>query len=199
MRNAWLASRDDGIAATITFVATLVFAPNIQNGLLTGIIFSLGAFIYTRMSPRAVVVALHPDGTLRDAERFKLAPLHREIAALRFDASLFFANVSFFESAILKLERNNRDLKFILIAASGINHLDASAVEMLRALVKRLREVGITLVVSGAKRQVLEVMERTGLLQEIGEANAFSADKLALDALHSRVGNRTVPGEDRPQ
>jgi len=197
MRHAWLASRDDGIAATIAFVATLVFAPNIQNGLLTGIIYSLGAFIYTRMSPRAVVVALHPDGTLRDAERFKLPPLHPEIAALRFDASLFFANVSFFENAILKLERNNRDLKFIMIAANGINHLDASAVEMLRALVGRLREVGITLVLSGAKRQVLEVMERTGLLQEIGDANVFSADKLALDALHSRVGNRTMPDKSR--
>jgi SulP family sulfate permease len=199
MRHAWLASRDDGMAATITFVATLVFAPNIQNGLLTGIIFSLGAYIYRRMSPRVVVVAPHPDGTFRDADRFKLPPLHREIAALRFDASLFFANVSFFEDAILKLERNNPDLKFIMIVANGINHLDASGVEMLRALVKRLRECGITLVVSGAKKQVLEVMERTGLLNEIGEANVFGTDKLALDALLVRVGNRTVPGDCRPQ
>lgn len=199
MRYAWLVSRDDGMAAAITFVATLVFAPNIQNGLLTGIIFSLGAFIYRLMSPRVVVVAPHPDGTLRDAEGLSLPPLHPEIAALRFDASLFFANVSFFEDAVLKLERNNPDLKFIMIVATGINYLDASAVEMLRALVKRLREVGITLVVSGAKKQVLEVMERTGLLHEIGDANVFSADKLALDALLLRVGNRSVSGTSRPQ
>ena len=199
MRYAWLVSRDDGMAAAITFVATLVFAPNIQNGLLTGIIFSLGAFIYRLMSPRVVVVAPHPDGTLRDAEGLSLPPLHPEIAALRFDASLFFANVSFFEDAVLKLERNNPDLKFIMIVANGINYLDASAVEMLRALVKRLREVGITLVVSGAKKQVLEVMERTGLLHEIGDVNVFSADKLALDALLLRVGNRSVSGTSRPQ
>lgn len=199
MRYAWLVSRDDGMAAAITFVATLVFAPNIQNGLLTGIIFSLGAFIYRLMSPRVVVVAPHPDGTLRDAEGLSLPPLHPEIAALRFDASLFFANVSFFEDAVLKLERNNPDLKFIMIVATGINYLDASAVEMLRALVKRLREVGITLVVSGAKKQVLVVMERTGLLHEIGDANVFSTDKLALDALLLRVGNRSVPGTSRPQ
>ena len=199
MRYAWLVSRDDGMAAAITFVATLVFAPNIQNGLLTGIIFSLGAFIYRLMSPRVVVVAPHPDGTLRDAEGLSLPPLHPEIAALRFDASLFFANVSFFEDAVLKLERNNPDLKFIMIVANGINYLDASAVEMLRALVKRLREVGITLVVSGAKKQVLEVMERTGLLHEIGDANVFSTDKLALDALLLRVGNRSVSGTSRPQ
>jgi len=199
IRHAWLASRDDGLAATITFVATLVFAPNIQNGLLTGIIFSLGAFIYTRMSPRVVVVAPHPDGTLRDAEHFDLPPVHPEIAALRFDASLFFANVSHFETAILKLERNNPDLKFIMIVANGINHLDASAVEMLWTLVKRLREIGITLIVSGAKKQVLEVMERTGLLREIGETNVFSADTLALNALLARVENRIPPRISRPQ
>ena len=199
MRNAWLASRDDGTAAGATFIATLVFAPNIQNGLLTGIIISLGAFIYRRMSPRVVMVGPHPDGTFRDVERFKLAPLHRAIAALRFDASLFFANVSFFEDAVLKLERGNPDLKFIMIVANGINHLDASAVEMLRALTQRMRECGITLVLSGAKKQVLEVMQRTGLLSEFGEANVFGSDRLALEALLVRVGEGTAsngPGSD---
>ena len=46
MRSAWLANRDDGIAAWLTFGATLAFAPNIQNGILAGVIFSLGAFIF---------------------------------------------------------------------------------------------------------------------------------------------------------
>jgi SulP family sulfate permease len=199
MRHAWLASRDDGIAAGATFIATIVFAPNIQNGLLTGIIFSLGAYIYRRMSPRVVMVGPHPDGTFRDVEHYKLPPLHREIAALRFDASLFFANVSFFEDAILKLERDNPDLQFIMIVANGINHVDASAVEMLRALARRLRECGITLVLSGAKKQVLEVMERTGLLREFGEANMFGTDRLALEALLARVGEGTAPADRRSE
>jgi len=187
MRHAWQASKDDGIAAILTFVATLAFAPNIQNGILTGIIFSLGAFIYRRMSPRIVQLGLHADGTLRDAERFKLPPLHERIGALRFDATLFFANVSFFEDAILKLERDNPKLEYIQVVANGINHLDASAVEMLRGLVRRLRECGITLVFSGAKRQFLEVVERTGLAKEIGQANFFSSDDLALRTLLARV------------
>ena len=139
-RNAWQASRDDGIAAALTFFATLAFAPNIQNGILTGIIFSLGAFIYRRMSPRIVLLGIHADGVLRDAQHHELPPLHEKLGALRFDATLFFANVSFFEDAILKLEREHPQLKYILVVASGINHIDASAVEVLRRLVRRLRE-----------------------------------------------------------
>jgi Sulfate permease and related transporters (MFS superfamily) len=189
MRHAWLASRDDGIAAVVTFVSTLVFSPNIQNGILTGIIISLGTFIYRRMSPRIVTVGLDADGTLRDAARLNLPPLHPRIGALRVDASLFFANVSFFEDAVLKLERDNPDMKFILIAAQGINYLDASGVETLRNLVKRLRECGITLIISGAKKQISDVMERTGLAKAIGDSNIFSTDKLAIEALSVRVGD----------
>jgi SulP family sulfate permease len=187
MRNAWLAQRDDGIAAVLTFVATLAFAPNIQNGILVGILFSLGAFIYRRMAPPIVLVGFHEDGSLRDAQAYQLPPLPRTIAAMRFDAALFFANASFFEDAVLRLERNNPDLQYILVDARGINMLDASAVEMLRSLLRHLRESGITLVFSGAKRRVLEVVERTGLMKEIGAANFFDSDKMALQALMGEV------------
>jgi len=187
LRHAWQAGRDDGIAAALTFVATLAFAPNIQNGILTGIIFSLGAFIYRRMSPRIVLLGIHGDGRLREAGHHGLPVLHERISALRFDATLFFANVSFFEDAIMKLERENPKLECILVVASGINHIDASAVEMLRRLVRRLRECGITLAFSSAKRQFLEVVERTGLAAEIGEANLFGSDDAALKELFSRL------------
>ena len=187
LRHAWQAGRDDGVAALLTFVATLAFAPNIQNGILTGILFSLGAFIYRRMLPRIVVLGLDGHGVLRDARRHGLPPLHEQVAALRFDATLFFANVSFFEDALLKLERENAQLKYILVVANGINHIDASAVEMLRGLVRRLGECGVTLVFSGAKRQVLDVIERTGLAAEIDAANLFSSDAQALKAIFLRL------------
>jgi len=187
LRHAWQAGRDDGFAAALTFVATLGFAPNIQNGILTGIMFSLGAFIYRRMLPRIVSLGMDGDGVLRDGSYHGLPSLHRKVAALRFDATLFFANVSFFEDAILKLERENPELESILVVASGINHVDASAVEMLRRLVERLRECGVTLAFSSAKRQFIEVVERTGLADEIGRVNIFTSDDAALKELFRRA------------
>jgi SulP family sulfate permease len=195
MRTAWRASRDDGIAAWLTFVATLAFAPNIQNGILAGIAFSLGAFIYRRMLPQFSVMGLGDDGALRELHAPDTASGSERIGVLRFDAALFFANASFFEGAVLRLERERPDLKYVVVLAQGINLLDATAVEMLRRLVLHLRECDITLVVSQAKRQFLDVAERTGLCDAIGRQNFFAADDAAFHALRERLST-VAPGND---
>ena len=83
---------------------------------------------------------------------------------------------------------------YILVVANGINHVDSSGIEMLRRLVTRLREVGITLFISGAKQQVIEVIERTGLARKIGAENIFGSDAQALKALMANVnGDQIVP------
>lgn len=185
--SAWRASRDDGIASVTTFVATLAFAPNIQNGILVGIILSLSLLLYRMMRPHIVLLGLHQDGTLRDAERHNLPRLHSRLGALRFDGALRFVNVSYFENAILKLERDNPEIEHILIKCSGINEIDASGVDMLSNLVRRFKSNGITLSFSGLKKQVQEVMDRTGLAQQIGRDNIFVTDQEAFDQLHSRL------------
>jgi SulP family sulfate permease len=187
MRQAWRAGRDDGMAAMATFFATLGFAPNIQIGILTGIFLSLASFLYRRMRPRVALVSLHEDGTLRDAERFDLPPLHARIGALRFDASLYFANAAYFEQAVLRLQRDRPDVAFILIAAHSINDIDATGVETLRNLAQRLRESGVTMALSGVKRQVQDVLERTGAIDVLGRENLFSNDHAAIADLRARL------------
>ena len=184
--NSWRANRDDGIAALATFVATLTFAPNIQNGILTGIIISLALFLYRGTRPRIVAVGLHSDGTLRDAARFGLPPVHPAVRIIRIDASLSFVTVSHFEEAVLRMERDSPEVQFILIAASGMNELDASGVELLGNLAARLKQNGITLAMSAVKKQVLDVMERTGLTRALGAENLYPTDAAAVQGLAAR-------------
>lgn len=184
--NAWRASKDDGIAAVITFVATLAFAPNIQNGIVTGIILSLALLLYRMMRPHVASLGISQDGTLRDAQRNNLPPLHPNLGAIRFDGALRFVNVSFFEDALLKLERENPGIKYILVKCNGVNYLDASGVEMLFSLISRFKSNGIVLGFSGIKKQVLDVMDRTGLSETIGSENIFATGQEAFDKLYLR-------------
>ena len=110
-----------------------------------------------------------------------------EIGILRFDAALYFANVSFFEETVLALERSTPDLKHIVIVANGINDLDASGVEMLRHLTLHLAQSGITLVLADVKPQVRAVIERTGLLEALGSDNLYPTVAAAIDALTVRA------------
>jgi SulP family sulfate permease len=185
-RRSWRASREDGVAATATFVATLAFAPNIQNGILTGIIISLAAYMYGRMRPRIEVRTVSDEPAVNDAGADAAPATHAQIATLRFDAALYFANVSFFEETVLALERANPHLRYIVIIANGINQLDASGVEMLRNLTLHLEQSGIALVLSDVKPQVRDVAERTGLLAVLGPENIHPTAAMAIESLRER-------------
>jgi len=183
---AFRASRDDGIAAIVTFLATLAFAPNIQFGILTGIFLSLGLLLYRMMKPRFAVLGMHEDGTLRDAHRHNLPLLHPRLGAIRFDGALRFVNVASFEQELLRLERKHAGISYILVKGSAINNLDASGVEMLSNLVRRFKNNNITLGFSGLKKQVREMMDRTELSDCIGCENIFATDREALEQLFLR-------------
>lgn len=185
--NAWRANRDDGIAALATFVATVGFAPYIQNGIITGILLSLGLLLYRMMRPRVAVLGLHDDGELRDARLFGLPPLHAQLGAVRFDGSLHFVTGSYFEDALVQLERGNPGLRYVLVKCSGINDIDASGIEVLRGLTERFRNNGVVLTFSGLKRQVQDVLDRTGLTAVIGAENIYPTDGFAIGDLKRRL------------
>jgi len=195
MKHAWQAHRHDGIAALVTFFATLAFAPHLDTGILVGAALAVVLYLYRSMRPRVAVLGRHPDGTLRDARMHDL-PTSEHVVAIRFDGSLYFSNVPYFEDAVLEEVARHPRARYVLIVGDGINELDASGEEVIRHLVQRLREGGVTLVFSGLKHQVLQVMERTGLHERVGAQNLFRTEDLALEAIHSAIGAGTLPRED---
>ena len=46
----------------------------------------------------------------------------------------------------------------------------------------------MTVVFSGLKKQVLDVMRHTGLFEKIGQANIFANEDMALESIHNRMG-----------
>ena len=192
-RDAWKASKQDGIAAVTTFVATLLFAPNIQYGILVGMLLALAMFLFRTMKPRIVLLGLDENGELQNAERYSLPKFHPQVVAIRFDGQLYFANVNYFEESILYLISNDADIRYVLVDASGINGLDASGVAMLRELVTRLKGNGIALVFYNIKLQVLEVMRRTGLQSDIQEKNIFPSERNALKDINERLKAESGP------
>jgi len=182
LMHAWKAHRHDGIAAVVTFLATLSFAPHLDTGILIGAALAIVLYLYRTMRPRVAVLGRHPDGTLRDAQLFGL-PTSERLIAIRFDGSLFFANVPYFEDVILDQAAKHPQARYILIVGDAINELDASGEEMIRHLARRLQDNGVTMVFSGLKRQVLGIMEKTGLYASIGAQHFFRTEDMALEAI----------------
>ncbi|WP_078121369.1 SulP family inorganic anion transporter [Thiosocius teredinicola] len=184
--HAWKVNRTDSIIGFITFFATLAMAPAIANGILLGIALTLVVFLIKSMKPRAEIVARKPDGTLGGIKAHGLTPISQFVVPVRFDGSLTFSNVAYFEDAVLDVIANFPQCRAIVIIGSSINEIDASGEEKVREVGKQLRAAGIELHFSGLKHQVLSTLERTGLVEECGRDHFFPNKELALHKLLER-------------
>lgn len=189
IKHAWHAHKHDGAAAIVTFFATLIFAPHLDNGILVGAGLAIVLFLLRTMKPRVALLGRYSDGTLRDIKVNPDLPTSEHIMALRYDGSLYFANVSFFEDAVLEALADHPKAKYVLIVGDAINQLDASGEEVVHHLIDRLKANGVTLVFSGLKKQVLDVMRNTGLFDKIGQANIFPTEDQAITAIYERLGD----------
>ncbi|VAW98170.1 Sulfate permease [hydrothermal vent metagenome] len=187
MKHAWLANKHDGIAGIVTFVATLAFAPHLDKGIMIGAILSITLYLYRTMKPRVATLGRYKDGTLRDLRVHPELITDDKVVAIRFDGSLYFANVSYFEDTILATVANKPDIKFILVVGNSINQLDASGESVLHHIVQRMHDNGITIVFSGLKKQILDVMRRTGLYEQIGEQNIHATADMALKDIYQQL------------
>ena len=187
--HAWKVDRVGALTGVTTFVATLVMAPAIANGILLGVVLTVLYFLIRTMRPRAEIVARKPDGTLGGIRANRLTPMSEHFVPVRFDGSLTFINVAYFEDIILEAHSDFPNAKVILVVGSGINDIDASGEEKICEVARRLRKVGVKLVFSGLKHQVRRLLERGGLTEHLGREAFYPDKETALRVLLEKYGN----------
>jgi len=179
----WRTSKMEGITAATTFAVTLATAPQLYWGVVIGLLLSLSHFLYHRLHPRIVEIGIHPDGSLRDRNLWKLPPLAPRLYALRMDDELDFASAAAFERNILEYLALHPETRHICLFAQPINRIDTSGVEVFNQLRSSLSERGITLHVSGIKLPVENVLKRRGDWEPGPFLKTYRTDADALRAL----------------
>ena len=186
--HAWRAQRQDGVVLVITFVLTLYLAPHLEWGILIGVILSILLFISRTMRPRVAELSRYTDGTLRDITVHPL-PTSNKIALVRFDGSLYFGNAGYFEDKILEIVASKPDLKYIIVDGEGINQLDSSGEEVLHHLVERLENNEILILVARMKKQFMDTIRATRLIEVMGQDHFFGRVQDALDYAWDSLGS----------
>jgi MFS superfamily sulfate permease-like transporter len=187
--HAWKVEPQAALIGVLTFFATLYWAPSLADGIVLGVALTVLWYLIRTMRPRAEIVARKPDGTLGGIRAHGLQPISRDFVPVRFDGSLTFINVAYFEDIILEAQADYPEARAILVVGSGINEIDASGEEKVRELAERLREMEVKLVFSGLKQQVVRVFERAGLIDLLGRDSFFADKERALQALFQRYGS----------
>ena len=186
LRHSWKVRKSDGVVGLLTFLATLLMAPQLANGVLVGVVLTILVFLNRVMQPRSEVLGRTRDGTLAGAASHDLPPISENYVVLRFDASLVFINSAFFEQAVMRAISQFPQAKAVLVIGNGINQIDATGEEKLRALAGDLKLAGVTMMLSGLKKPVREALARAGLDAILGSENLFASKDMALEALKQR-------------
>ena len=176
----WQIDKVEALTALATFAVTILSAPRIYWGVLTGVLVGLAHFLYLRLHPRIIEVGLHPVGSLRDRHLWQLPPLASGLYALRMDAELDFASATAMERAIVEHLAAHPGVRHVCLFAQPINRVDATGVEMFGQLRKLLAEKGITLHISGIKLPVERVLQKAGALDEGPLLKMYRTDTEAL-------------------
>jgi sulfate permease, SulP family len=184
----WRSNKTDAVALLVTFVAVL--ALGIETGILAGVGTSLGLFLWRTSRPHIAVV-----GRVGDSEHFRNVNRHQvrthpAVLAVRVDESLYFANARYLGNSLLDKVAEHPAVEHLLLVGSGINDVDASAVETLRELIEGLQGAGVAFHLAEIKGPVLDQLRRSGLIDELGEDHVFLSTHEAMAALTADRQNR---------
>ncbi len=196
---AWKVDKVGALTGVITFVATLVMAPAIANGILIGVGLTILICLVRTMKPRADIVSRKPDGTLGGIQANNLTPISEHFVPVRFDGSLTFVNVAYFEDIILEALSDFPKARAILVVGSAINEIDASGEEKVREVAERLQQRGVKLMFSGLKHQVRRLLERAGVVELLGREAFFPDKETALRSLCMTYGECTEGSTRQPR
>lgn len=188
--HSWKAQWYDGVISVLSFLVTLYFAPHLDKGIMVGVALSMIVFLYKSMRPVVARLSMNEENVLTSAEHYRLKGC-RHISVVRFDGALFFANASYLDEQVAIFRTEQPDLRYILLDARGINDMDASGEEALEMLCKRVRSAKLGFAMCGVKGQVLNVMERTGLIETIGKQHMYADSKTAVAALIDQIHKGT--------
>ena len=173
-------SRADGITAYLTFAAVLLFG--IEFAVLVGVILSMALHIRSTLRPHAVLVGRFP-GTehYRDVDRFDVET-NDFVKTLRIDESLYFANARFLEDRVAEVLQQSPKMTDLILMCPAVNRIDASALNSLMSINKRLDSAGVKMHLSELHSSVKDRLGRSSFFDKL-TGQVFFSQHEAMTAL----------------
>jgi sulfate permease, SulP family len=181
----WRVQRADFWVMLLAFVGTLLLG--LELGVLLAVATSITLIVYRVSRPRIPELGRLPGtDSFVELARHPDAETYPGTAIVRVEAALYFTNAEPFANRLYGLERDHRELHTIVLDASGVNHLDATADHQLRKLAARYRERGIRLLLVNVEDDVRDVMDASGFTELVGPDRFFATDADAVAHLDAR-------------
>jgi len=172
----------DGWTLALTFAVTLTVGS--EQGILIGMAFSLLVFIWRSSHPHTAELGyVEKEDVFRNIKRFPEVKTYPEALILRVDASLYFANMGFLEDRLRKSLIERPEVKWVIIDLSGVNDIDAVAIDALEEVIENYHQKGIQFLFAGMKGPVRDLVGKAGWEEKYGERIKHPSIQHALQSI----------------
>jgi SulP family sulfate permease len=171
----WRFYRYDAYAHVVTLAGVVLLG--VEEGLVAGILVSVGLFVRRSSRPHMAVVGRVGDtATFRNRKNYPVTT-YPGIVAVRIDENLYFANANHVENRILKILERAGATQHLVLVCSAINFVDSSGLDLLIRLNRKLERDGIRLHLADVKVPVLEQLRAARLPEALSGEIHFTTDE----------------------
>jgi sulfate permease, SulP family len=177
-------------AGVMLATLVLVVAVDISVAITVGMVLAVGFFLH-RLSLMTHVGAVDPlqDPELQPA-RFTAADIPAGVLVYSIDGPFFFGAADQFQETIAEITGAP---KVVILRMRNVPFLDATGLNGLLLAVEALRARGVKVLVSAIQQQPLEMLERAGVVHDVGQENLFPDTPRALEAARALVAKDSIP------
>ena len=157
------ATGSDAAVLTTTMAAAMVSRLDIAIFLGTGL--SIALYLKKASKPHLAEYEFNQEGQLAEAEKREQ---RSAISIVHVEGELFFGAAELFQTQIQRVCVDPA-IKVIILRLKNARHLDATSVMALEELIRFMRERHRHLIISGASKEVFEVLNNSGLLEVLDD------------------------------
>ncbi len=182
----WRIRRSEFWLGTITVAAVLVL------GMLGGIAFAIGLSLIVALARvvrphTAELGQIEGTDTFRDVDRNPDAHPLPGLLIYRIDDELFFANAAFFVRDVTRrLLESDPAATALVLDLEGVSDIDTTAVQQLDELLDDLAAADVGVTMARVRQPVIDMLERSGMLDRLGPEAVFLEVDDAVDAYRRR-------------
>jgi anti-anti-sigma factor len=138
---------------------------------IIGVALSLVWLVYINATPDVPVLGRLPGSqAFRSIDRYPDGETYPGLLVVRFDAGLFFASAGALEDRLRELvQRSDTRYDTVVISFEGVDFIDSQGSAKIAQIVELADTYGAELRLARVKPAVLDLLERDGVVERLGE------------------------------
>jgi sulfate permease, SulP family len=192
LRNILAESPQEYALAVMT--AVVVVLVGVEEGIVLAMVVSLMRVVRHDYHPHSGVLQANPDGSWRLTPVAPHVVTEPGLVLYRFGAELFYANAGrFLEEVSQVVQPMPSAVKWVVVDAEAMTHLDYTAARIVQGLKKSLDQAGVELAFARVPWDLRSDFDRHHVTEVIGSGRLFNR---LHDAIAAFEGAAKTPGRD---